>query len=54
MAKRRKNGDVCERRQWRMKRAIRSGSGQNLASEMRATNFGHRNRTGGEVCYGKA
>ena len=26
MAKRRANGDVCERCRWQMKRAIRSGS----------------------------
>ena len=46
MAKRRSNGkgDACERCQWQMKRAIRSGSGQNLLTLQVKTNFGHRNR----------
>ncbi len=32
-------GDVCERRLWRMQRAIRSGSGQNLASLKTSNKF---------------
>ena len=39
------SGDVCERRLRRMQRAKRSGSGRNPASEQRAKDFGHRNRT---------
>ena len=39
------SGDVCGRRRWRMQRAKRSGSGQNLKPPpARHTIFGHRNR----------
>ena len=40
-----RSGDVCERRRGRKQRAKRSGSGRNPASEQRAEDFGHRNRT---------
>ena len=40
-----RKGDVCERRRWRIQRAKRSGSGQNLKPpSARRANFGYRNR----------